>query len=290
MTYPSSNHESDQDLCKPTLTLDPDGFITTIEVVPPLGADPNSLLTSLDALKTLPMDGFSVATNPVAKARMCAMSLCVLIQEKTGKPAILHATTRDHNRISLQAMLWGAKAQGLSTVMAATGDFVAMDQRKLVSNVKDLNVFELIEMAKESGMQTGAVFDFRPERNGLEREVERLEKKAAAGASFAVTQPIYDRDVARTLSIATSHIGIPIIMGILPLRTPKHARFLDQKVAGIAVPASLIDIMDRADDPIAEGVANARDMLSLAREFFKGACVMPPFDHYEIMPDILAAV
>jgi homocysteine S-methyltransferase len=47
--------------------------------------------------------------------------------------------------------------------------------------------------------------------------------------------------------------------------------------------------MDRADDPVAEGVANAREMLSLAKEFFKGACIMPPFDHYEIMPDILAS-
>lgn len=287
MTHPLTDSDSNNNECNPTLTIDPDGFLTTIEVVPPLGADPRALLDSLNALKTLPFDGFSVATNPVAKARMCAMSFCVLIQEKIGKPAILHCTTRDHNRISLQAMLWGAKALGLGTVMAATGDFVAMDQRKKVSDVKDLDVFELIEMASTSGMQTGAVFDFRPESDGLEREVERLEKKAAAGASFVVTQPVYDREMARTLSISTSHIDIPVIMGILPLRTPKHARFLDQKVAGIAVPAHLIEIMDQAKNPIAEGVANAREMLLLAREFFKGACIMPPFDHFEVMPDIL---
>ena len=158
-------------------TLDLDSFLITIEVVPPLGADPSALLSALDALKDLPADAFSVATNPVAKARMCAMSLCVLIQQKTGKPAILHCTTRDHNRISLQAMFWGAKAMGIHTVMAATGDFVSMSQRKMVSDVKDLDVFELITMARESGMQTGVVLDFRPEYNGLEKEVERLEKK-----------------------------------------------------------------------------------------------------------------
>ncbi len=270
--------------------LDLDSFLITIEVVPPVGADPSALLSALDALKDLPADAFSVATNPVAKARMCAMSLCVLIQQKTGKPAILHCTTRDHNRISLQAMFWGAKAMGIHTVMAATGDFVSMSQRKMVSDVKDLDVFELITMARESGMQTGAVLDFRPEYNGLEKEVERLEKKVAAGAEFVVTQPIYDRDTARSISIATGHIDVPVIMGILPLRTPKHAHFLHDRVAGIAVPEKLRDRMDKAADPVAEGVANARKMLAIARELFRGACIMPPFDHYEIMPDIFKDV
>lgn len=262
-------------------------FPITVEVVPPAGSDPSGLLAVLDSLKDLPVDGFSVATNPVAKARMCAMSLSALIQHKTGKPAILHSTTRDHNRISLQSMFWGAKALGINTVMLATGDFVSMAQRNMVSDVKDVNVFELIKMAVESGMQTGAVLDFRPEFNGLEREVERLEKKVAAGASFIVTQPIYDRDMARTISITTSHLDIPIIMGILPLRTPKHAHFLHDKVAGIAVPEKLLQRMENANEPVAEGIANARKMLAIAREFFKGACIMPPFDHYEIMPDIL---
>ena len=49
-------------------------------------------------------------------------------------------------------------------------------------------------MAGDSGLYTGAVLDFRPEVNGLEREVRRLEKKVAAGAQYAVTQPVYDRE------------------------------------------------------------------------------------------------
>ncbi|SLM29572.1 Methylenetetrahydrofolate reductase [Desulfamplus magnetovallimortis] len=279
----NDNHGTQKTIPK----IDLDNFLTTIEVVPPAGSDPSGILSALDALKDLPVNAFSIATNPVAKPRMCALSLSALIQQKTCKPAILHCTTRDHNKLGLQATLWGAKALGIHTVMAATGDFVSMNQRKNVSDVKDLNVFELITMANESDMLTGAVLDFRPEANGLEKEVERLEKKAAAGASFAVTQPIYDRDMARTISITTGHIDIPIIMGILPLRTAKHARFLNEKVAGIAVPEKLLEKMESASDPIAQGVENAKEMLSIAKEFFRGACIMPPFDHYEIMPDIL---
>ncbi|MBF0303203.1 MAG: methylenetetrahydrofolate reductase [Desulfamplus sp.] len=264
-----------------------DNFVITVEVVPPHGADPFATLSALDALKELPINGFSVASNPVAKPRMSAMALCSLIQKKTGKFAIMHCTTRDNNRISLQSTFWGARAIGVNHVLAVTGDFVALEERKLTSDVKDMDVCQLIEMGKNSDMITGAVLDFRPESNGLEKEIERLEKKAAAGAMFAVTQPIYDRDMARTISISTGHIDIPIIMGILPLRTFKHAEFLHNRVAGIAVPERLREKMSHAKDPVAEGVENAKEMVAIANEFFRGACIMPPFDHYEVMLDIL---
>ena len=81
--------------------------------------------------------------------------------------------------------------------------------------------------------------------------------------------------------------GIPVIMGILPLRTARHADFLHQKVAGIAVPGQLRELMHRADDTIKTGNRNAREMLAAARERFAGACIMPPFDHYEVLEDIL---
>ena len=79
-----------------------ESFVVTIEVVPPAGSAPEKILTALESLTHLPFGGFSVATNPVAKPRMSAMALCAMIQQHTDKPAILHLTTRDHNRLSLQ--------------------------------------------------------------------------------------------------------------------------------------------------------------------------------------------
>ena len=72
-----------------------DGFVTTIEVVPPNGPDPSKVLDALASVSGLTFHGFSVATNPVAKPRMSAMALCAMIQQRTRKPAILHLTTRD---------------------------------------------------------------------------------------------------------------------------------------------------------------------------------------------------
>ncbi|MBW2513351.1 MAG: methylenetetrahydrofolate reductase, partial [Deltaproteobacteria bacterium] len=102
-----------------------------------------------------------------------------------------------------------------------------------------------------------------------------------------VTQPIYDAEAADAMARATHAMGIPVIMGILPLRTARHAEFLHQRVAGISVPGQLRKLMHQADDTIKTGNRNAREMLKIARERFAGACVMPPFDHYEVLEDIL---
>jgi len=267
--------------------MNTENFVVTIEVVPPDGPDAGAVLDALQPLAKLPFFGFSVATNPVAKPRMSAMALCALIRKRTGKPAILHLTTRDHNRLGLQGELWGARALGIDTVLAATGDFVAFKDRHHTSTVRDADVYELVGMARKSGMHTGVVFDRHPETDGLERAVAHLKRKVDAGAQFAVTQPVYDAADADEIATATRDLGIPVIMGILPLRTPRHAEFLHNKVAGIAVPEALRKRMHTAADPTATGVANAREMVALARSHFAGACIMPPFDHYEIMPDIL---
>lgn len=266
-----------------------DQFKVTIEVVPPAGPDAAHLLTALESLVGLSFDAFSVATNPVAKPRMSALATCTLLQQKTGKPAILHCTTRDHNRLSLQGMIWGALALGIETVLISTGDFIAFDDRTHTSTVRDLDVFDLVRMSREAGLHTGVVFDTHPESNGLAQALQRLDLKVDAGAQFAVTQPVYDAAAAELLLEATRHIEIPIILGVLPLRTPRHADFLHRKVAGIAVPQQVRLRMQHAHDPVAEGAANAVEMLAFARERFAGACLMPPFDHYEVLFDILPA-
>jgi homocysteine S-methyltransferase len=246
------------------------------------------LLRALDAVSSLPFDRFSVATNPVAKPRMNALALSYLIQQRTGKPATLHCTTRDHNRLSLQALLWGARALGIGSVLAATGDLVALADRAKTTTVRDLDVYRLVRMAREAGLHTSVVLDLRlGSDRALADQVRRLERKIEAGAQGAVTQPVYDETGARRLHDATRHLDLPISLGILPLRSARHARFLHDQVAGIAVPPAVQKEMERARDPVAAGIAGAREMLAIARQWFAGACIMPPFDRFEILSSVL---
>jgi methylenetetrahydrofolate reductase (NADH) len=262
-------------------------FTITVEIVPPEGPDAKPILSALEPLSKLSIDNFSVATNPVARPRMSAMALSSLIQQKTGRPAILHCTTRDHNRLSLQGLLWGARALGIKTILAATGDFVALGNRVATTTVRDLDIFGLVELGREAGLRTGVVIDPRPESNGLWQAIRWLERKVESGAQFAVTQPFFDAETVERVAKATEHIEIPIIMGVLPLRTSRHAQFLHDRVSGIAVPEPVRERMEEAKDPAAEGAANAREMIDLARTHFRGVCVMPPFEHYEMLADIL---
>jgi len=267
--------------------MQPQPFTTTVEVVPPAGPDAQNLLAQLAAISHLLFDGFSVATNPVAKPRMSALALCALIQQKTGKPAILHCTTRDHNRLSLQADLWGARALGIEQVLIATGDFVALGDRDHTSTVRDLDVYDLVKMAVDSDLRAGVVLDHRMESGQLDRQITRLKRKAAAGAGFVVTQPVYEPSGVLALAEATADIDIPIILGILPLRTPRHAEFLHTRVAGIHIAKPVRDRMQQAQNPVMEGAIMAKEILSAAKQHFSGACIMPPFDHFEVMADIL---
>jgi methylenetetrahydrofolate reductase (NADPH) len=262
-------------------------FTVTIEVVPPPGWDADPLLDSLSTLNPSLFYGYSVATNPVAKPHMSALALCTLIKQKTGARTILHCTTRDHNALSLQSLLWGARALGIDTILAASGDMLSYRQRYETTSVRDLDVFGLVELARSAGLCTGVVFDPHPETRGLEKETERLKRKADKGAQFAVTQPVYTAAAAQRIAEATRGAGIPVMLGILPLRTPRHAEFLHERVGGISVPQTVRRRMHGATDPVAEGIELSKELLLEARQSFAGACLMPPFGHYEIVGKVL---
>lgn len=267
--------------------LEKEEFLITIEVVPPAGPDSSALLEKLSDLDSNAFHGFSVASNPVATPRMSAMVFCHEIQQKIKKKAILHCTIRDHNKLALSGELWGATALGIDTVIAMTGDPAKDTGAHAAGFVGDVNVCELISLARKSGLYTGAVFDFRPEVNGFDFELARLEKKVAAGGQFVVTQPVYDEATAQKIASAMESFNIPVIMGILPLMSYEHARFLNDKVDGIAVPDALQVQMETSENPIDFGIHQARQMLDQARSLFSGACIMPPFNRFDILKRIL---
>jgi methylenetetrahydrofolate reductase (NADPH) len=263
------------------------GFLLTVEVVPPRGPDASGLLEALRPAAALGFQAFSVATHPVARPHMDALAACALLRQATGKTCILHCTPRDHNRLALQGLLWGARALGIRTVLVLGGDRIALSEQGL-TGVRDLDVFALIRLAVEAGLQVGVAFSPRSGARALSREVLRLRRKAEAGAAFAVTQPVYSRQEAEAVAEAAGPAGLPLLLGVLPLRTPAHAEFLHRRVAGIRVAEAARRRLQDAADPVEEGLALAREMLAAARRSFAGACLMPPFGHYEILARLLA--
>jgi methylenetetrahydrofolate reductase (NADPH) len=157
-----------------------------------------------------------------------------------------------------------------------------------VSTVRDVDVFELIRLARDEGLETGVVIDVRHAGDELSMDLQRLERKVDAGAQFAVSQPLFDRASAETLASHARRLRIPVLLGILPPRTARHVEFLSRKVAGIEVPEAVRRRMQSASDPEAEGLAIATEMLGTARELFAGACMMPPFNRFEVLSTVLS--
>ena len=261
-------------------------FTTLVEVVPPANGDPQPILDQLQDISHLAIHGFNIATNPVGKPRMSALALSSLIQQKTSKPAVLHCTVRDHNKISLQSELWGAKALGIQTAIITTGDHLPPEQKQEVKFVGDLDVLDLIGMAQETGLQTGVVFSPSSSEN-FSLEKNRLTKKIRKGAEFVVTQPVFDANQAHQLQQFLSDLEIPLLMGVLPLWSSKHARFMDQQVSGIDIPGEILQEMEDNAQPQKTGLKLAQDMIQLSRDLFQGVCIMPPFQKYSLVEKML---
>jgi len=126
---------------------------------------------------------------------------------------------------------------------------------------------------------------------GLVSFFEKLEKKAEAGTNVIFTQPIYEMQTLEKFLKRIEHLHIPLMLGILPLRGTKHAEFLHNEVPGMTIPDGIRDQMRRAGDHgPAVGIEISRTFLKEARHLVAGAYMMPPFQKYHIIDELLEVI
>jgi 5,10-methylenetetrahydrofolate reductase len=265
-------------------------FVVNVEIVPPASVSGCDVAIALrDALQGVSLDGINIADSPMARARMSPLLCAAAIEREIGAgfEYIPHLAVRDRNRIATQGMIWGAAAAGIHSILIVSGDAVQYGNDRLAKAVTDMNVASAVDMAGAAGLTAGVVMDPRPTETDRARRA--LERKLAAGARFVITQPLYTVEDLDHLARATESYHAPVLCGILPLVSPRHARFLHEKVPEISTPAQLLEAMESAGERALEtGIENARMMLRAARERLAGVCIMPPFNRFHLVPDILA--
>lgn len=239
-------------------------FAVTVEIDPPKGPDPQTTLNKVRQFADR-VDAVNVADCPMANVRMSPITLAHLIQRDAGVEAIFHLTCRDRNIIGLQAELLGAAGLGVRNILAIRGDEPARGDHPFARGVFEVDTVGLIRLATTlnrgytvSGQRLAQATDFaigctaNPGAADLEAEVSRLEEKVAAGAHFIQTQPVFDiRSLERWLSKISGRIAVPVLCGILPLKSCDFALKLREKVPGILVPDKVINRMRTSGD--AEG-------------------------------------
>ncbi len=276
-------------------------FVVSVEIDPPRGANPEKLLNAAVKLRDSGVDAVNVADSPMARVRMSCLAMAGLITDRVGLDVILHFTCRDRNLMGLHADLIGAHALGIRNVLALTGDPPSLGDYPNATAVYDVDAIGLVEIISKlnngtdlAGNALGSHTEFsigvaiNPTADNLDVELERLKRKIAAGAQFAMTQPMYKLDILERFLTKAQKFGIPTLLGLLPLQSYRHAEFLHNEVPGIDIPRETRDRMSHAGKDAAQvGIETCRDLLHQAKGLVQGAYLMPSFGRYETILQVL---
>ena len=256
-------------------TLARGGFVVSVELTPPRGYQTDALVEQARALKIRGVDLVNIPDGPRASARMSALSAAVLVQQQSGVEPILHYACRDRNLLGMQSDLLGAHSMGIRNVLVVTGDPPKLGDYPDATAVFDVDSIGLANVVSRlnrgldiGGQAIGQPTAFHigvavnPGAPNLDEELQRFAYKVQAGAEFAITQPVFDPAEFRAFVRRVSAHKIPLLAGIMPLESARHAEFMANEVPGVRVPEAVVTRMRHAD---AEGRA-AEEGLAIARE------------------------
>ncbi|HVA76983.1 MAG TPA: methylenetetrahydrofolate reductase [Candidatus Binataceae bacterium] len=211
-----------------------------VEVSPPRGVNPEMLLRHLFALRGH-VDAINLTDNALGRVKMSGLVFAAMVKTRLGIPVVLNVSCRDRNRFALMSDLLGAGALGIDAVVALTGDKIAAGGAAAVHDLDLYGLLAMIAMLNRGdtgegknplktlpALYAGSVAN--PYRSNFDREVEILERRARAGAKFVLTQPIFEAETARRFLAHANRIGIAVIFGILPIKRPTMAKYMQDKV------------------------------------------------------------
>jgi homocysteine S-methyltransferase len=284
-------------------------FLVAVEMDPPRGLTTQKLLAGSSLLAEAGADVINVADSPMARMRMSPWAVCRLIQEKVGIETVLHFPTRGRNLLRVQGDLLAAHALGVRNVFVVMGDPTAIGDYPDAMDNYDLVPSGLIKLIKQGfnagvdhagvdiGQPTsffvGCALNLTP--SNPESELKNLRRKLNAGADFILTQPIYDIKPALSfLERIKSEIegfNTPLLVGVLPLVSARHATFLQHEVPGVNIPQEIHDRMASAGERAAQtGIEIAFELIQQMAEIAQGIYLMPAFNRFDYAAEIIERV
>ncbi len=261
------------------------GFAIGVELDPPRGSVVGKFLADAAAVRGAGADFVNVGDSPMARVRMAALGGAHLLQQEVGIEAVLHMTTRDRNRRALEADLLGAHALGLRSILALTGDrppgggIFEIDSVGLLEEMRSLNEGRDLggaAIGTATEFFPGCAFD--PGAEDLKGEIAHLRRKIAAGARYIMTQPIYEADTLHRALDRLGPPGIPLLLGVMPVYSSRHALYLDREVPGVRIPKTLHERMEQAGEQGLEvGLELAWVLVEALFPLIGGVYVVPSF-------------
>ena len=243
-------------------------FTLTAELNPPKGADLGDLFAAADALKGL-VTAFNLTDSAASRMAMAPLAVARLLKER-GIEATLQIAGRDRNRLAIQADMLAAHALGVENIVCMTGDPPSGGDHPDAKPVFDLGAEDILKAAVslESGHDLagntlkgnphflrGAVVNVAVPDLG--KEIARMEGKIEAGAEFFQTNAVYEPAGFEAFMNRVDGLKVPILAGIIMLKSARQARYMTDKIPGVVVPDPLIDELENAESRVAASVSMA---------------------------------
>ncbi len=259
-------------------------FAVTAEMAPPKGCDFTEQLETAALLKGK-VHGINVTDMQSACLKASSLGLCVHLKQ-AGLEPVLQVTGRDRNRMAIMADMLSAASFGIDTMLALTGDHPVVGDCKNAKPVYDLDSVGILRMLSEmeaTGLDCGGnpltstPHFFKgaavtPVYEPMVLQVSKLRQKAQAGARYIQTQGIFDTESLKRFldAVDRANIQVPIMAGIIPLKSAGMAKFMNGNVPGIAVPQDQIDRLAAAKDagqkPGELGMALAAELIARIKD------------------------
>lgn len=282
--------------------LDAGKFVITSEIGPPKGVDIEKYIEEAEHLKKRVV-AFNVTELQSAVMRFGSLATCRLLVERGMEP-VLQVVCRDRNRLALQSDLLSAYGLGIRNVLCLTGDHQKLGDHPQAKGVFDLDSVQLLATAKklqegkdlaENELEGAPEFFLgavvTPESDPLEPQIIKMEKKVKVGAQFFQTQAVYDVDKFTHFMEQVKYLKVPVLAGIVLLKSAGMAKFMNENVSGINVPQNLIDEMKSVskEDRPKQSIEIATRLIKELKPLCQGVHIMPlGWDKY--VPAILDAV
>jgi homocysteine S-methyltransferase len=284
-------------------------FVIAVEMDPPRGVSTHKLLAGASLLAEAGADVIDVADSPMARMRMSPWAVCSLIQRKISIETVLHFPTRGRNVLRVQGDLLAAHALDVRNIFVVMGDPTSIGEYPDANDNYDLVPSGLIKLIKQgfnSGLDlsgsdigqptsffVGCALNLNPP--DMVSEIKNLNRKLKAGADFILTQPIYKPELVteflQAYEAENGKLPVPLIAGLLPLASARHAAFLQSEVPGIEIPAETRALMDSSGDQGARtGIKLTVDLVAQIKPHVQGIYLMPAFQRFDYAAEIISNI
>lgn len=275
-----------------------------VELDTPKSLAMKKFLTGAQALHEAGATAVTLADNSLAILRVGNSAAGVLLKEKGIRP-LLHISCRDRNVLGLESEVMGWSVLGLDHVLVVTGDPAKAGDHPGASSVYDVNSVGLIKiLAQMNGGQNSVGRDlkekthfvigcsFNPNAKNFDSQVKKLESKLKAGATYVMTQPVFDKSLVKKTYEATRDFGVPIFVGAMPLIGSRNAEFLHNEVPGIVLTEEVRERMRGKEgaEGEKEGLAIAAEIQSEILNYFSGIYLITPLLRYEMSLALMSLI